>query len=91
MSKKDALAFLEKVEKDTKFKSEFAKAKTEADLKKMQEKYHLAFTKKEFQEAFQEKYHKKLTPQDLTNLLAAGGTGPSSGLFGMAASPDFFK
>ena len=91
MSKKDASAFLEMLEKDKKFKSEFASVKTEEDLNKMKEMHHLTFTKKEFQEVFKEKYHKKLTPQDLGNVVAAGRIGVSAGINTFATAPEFFK
>ena len=75
MSKKDALTFLEKLERDNQFKTEFAKLKSESDLKKMEKKHHLIFTKEEFKQAYKEKHNKKLTHDDLSKIIAAGGAG----------------
>ncbi len=71
MSKKDAKVFLDKIATDNKYKSELAAIKNPSDLEKMKEKHGLHFTKEEFREAFNEKYHKLFTPEELTKVVAA--------------------
>ena len=72
MSKKAALDFLEKCEKDKAFKEQLMKAKDMNERRRIQEKAGLTFTKKEFIYAYKEKYHKALSEQELEKIIAAG-------------------
>jgi predicted ribosomally synthesized peptide with nif11-like leader len=75
MSKESALRFLEKLESDMAFKKKLQAAKSDAERKAIQEEANLLFSKEDFKEAYQEKYHKTLSDQELKNIAAAG---PSS-------------
>ena len=72
MSKKTVLDFLERCEKDKTFREQLMKAKDMNERKRILEKAGLTFTKKEFLEAYNEKYHKALSEKELEKIIAAG-------------------
>ncbi|MBY0529727.1 MAG: Nif11-like leader peptide family natural product precursor [Rhabdochlamydiaceae bacterium] len=72
MSKHDASAFLDKWEKDKSFANSVRNAETVEQRRAILKKTNLHFTKEEYREAYQEKYHKKLSDAELNKILAAG-------------------
>ncbi|MBY0529725.1 MAG: Nif11-like leader peptide family natural product precursor [Rhabdochlamydiaceae bacterium] len=72
MSKQDARAFLDKWEKDKTFSSSLQNAKTMEERKAILKKTNLHFSKEDYREAYQEKFHKKLSDAELNKIMAAG-------------------
>ncbi len=73
MSVGDAKKFFEKLEKDPMFRFQIAHSRTEEEQNRIiREKHNLHFDEKEFQSAFQEKYHCPLKKAELQKLVAAG-------------------
>lgn len=72
MSKQDARTFLDKWENDKAFSSSLQNAKTMEERKSILKKMNLHFSKEDYQEAYQEKYHKKLSDSELNKIIAAG-------------------
>lgn len=72
MTKEAAKKFLEKIEKDAHFRESLQKAKGKGEVKKILEQNHLSFTKKEYTEAYQEKFHRHLNEDELKRIAAAG-------------------
>ena len=72
MSKQNALAFLEKLEKDQAFASALQNAKNFEERRALLKKANFLFSKDEYRQAYQEKHHKKLTDAELDKMIAEG-------------------
>ncbi|MCB1066672.1 MAG: Nif11-like leader peptide family natural product precursor [Simkania sp.] len=78
MSKQNAKQFLDRVETDANFRNQFLSAKKTDQKEKILKNEHYSFSKKELQEAINEKWGSNLTPEEMKKIAAAGGGGPCS-------------
>jgi predicted ribosomally synthesized peptide with nif11-like leader len=72
MSKQDARTFLDKWEKDKAFTDSIRNAESAEKRKAIIKKMNLHFSKEDYREAYQEKYHKELSDAELQKVIAAG-------------------
>ena len=72
MSKQNAVTFLNKCEQDKEFRTSLINAKNLEERKAILKKANLHFSKEEYRQAYQEKYHKELTDAELAKIIAAG-------------------
>jgi predicted ribosomally synthesized peptide with nif11-like leader len=76
MPKKDAKSFLEKLEKDSALRLQISNARNEGETLKIIREQHFLFDQKEFQSAFEEKYHRPLKREELHKMAAEGWLSP---------------
>ena len=78
MSKKQAMQFLDRVETDANFRNQILSCQKPEQKEKILKKEKYTFSKKDLQEAVDEKWHSNLTPEEMKKIVAAGGKGPCS-------------
>ena len=84
MSKEIARKFLDRVEADANFREKIIKFPSNEERKSYLKEEKFIFSEKDLNEAMQDKYHTKMTKEEMAKVVAAGGQGPTT-------SPDVLK
>ena len=93
MTKETALKFLDRVEEDKAFREKLLHLKNKDDKRAVLKKEDFVFSEKDFNDAMQEKYHTKMTKEEMEKIVAAGGKGqtPSPEVMQALVKTDFYE
>ena len=78
MTLQHASQFLEKVETDPNFRNQLLSAHSPEAKREILQGAKLNFTRNEYHQAINERWHSELNPEEMQNIVAAGGSGPCS-------------